>query len=74
MSLVGSLPVHLSRILRMVNICETYILNIYDLVELEFMAYINKCRLFNDKFFCIHIYQIYMIWFGSVLWDIRHCR
>ena len=22
----------------------------------------------------MHIYQIYMIWFGWVLWHINHCR
>ena len=45
----------------MPNPLYTYILNIYDLVWLGFMAY--QPLLF-----------IYMIWFGWVLRHINHCR
>ena len=48
----------------------TYILNIYDLVLVDFMAF-NPCRLFNSKS-CLYIYTRY-IGFGLVSWHINPC-
>ena len=50
----------------------TYILNIYDLVWLGLMVYINHCRLFNSKS-SIYIYIKY-VGFGLVWCHITHCR
>ena len=50
----------------------TYISNIYELVWLV-LWHINHCGLFNAKSIFIHIYHIYVIWFGWVLWHINHC-
>ena len=57
----------------MPNPLYTYILNIYDLVWLGFMAY-QLLEVIQCQILFIHIYQIYMIWFGWVLWHINYWR
>ena len=48
-----------------------YILNTYDLVWLGFISIIVGYLMPNS---ILHIYWIYRIWFGWVLWLINHCR
>ena len=55
----------------MSNRLHTSILNKYNLVWLDFMAYQLPNQLCQILF--IHIYQIYMIWFGWVLRHIYDC-
>ena len=51
----------------------THITNIYDLVWLGFMTN-RPMQVFKMQILFIHIYQIYRIWFGCVLWQIDLCR
>ena len=51
----------------------TYILNIFNLVCLGFMAY-QPLLVIQCKILFIHIFWIYMIWFSFVLWPFNHCR
>ena len=49
-----------------------YVLNIYNLVWKDFMAY-QPLSVIKFQILCIHIYQIYKISFRWVLWHINYC-
>ena len=50
-----------------------YVSNIYDLLWLCFMAY-QPLKIIWCQILLIHMHQIYVIWFGWVLWHINPCR
>ena len=57
----------------MLNPHYTYILNIYDLAWLVFIVY-EPLLVIKGEIVFIHIYQMYRIWIGWILWHINHCR
>ena len=57
----------------MPNPIYTYILDISDLVWFGFMAYQPLLGIWCQILF-IHIYWIYMIWFGRISWHVKYCR